>query len=272
MAFNGMGLFVRLYNWVQDRNNGIKILAARMDAEMDGFATGLSTCITKDGQQTVTADIPFNSHKITLLASPTLRTDGMNLAQAQDGTASYVSVTGSGTYIGSLNPAVSTTPDGMLVQVYFAKSNATTGTASLNLNGIGARNLVDASGSMLARNDIKNGMAQVISKGGMYYYSRPVNAQSRFGLPYGGILATAATAPLNTFFEVDCTGTAQTMPTDGSATAGDVMMFAKFGTNILTESLTNSQKFNGTTNNPVTPSEGVSTQVYTGASRGWVEG
>jgi len=59
MAFNGSGLFVRIYNWVIDRDTGIKIRADRMDAEMDGFATGLSTCITKDAQTATTARIPF---------------------------------------------------------------------------------------------------------------------------------------------------------------------------------------------------------------------
>lgn len=41
MAFSG-DVFTRLYNWVTDKNNGVKIQAARMDAEFDGIATGLS--------------------------------------------------------------------------------------------------------------------------------------------------------------------------------------------------------------------------------------
>jgi hypothetical protein len=59
MAFNGSGVFVRLYNWANDKAANIKIRADRMDAEMDGFATGLTTCITKDGQTTTSALIPF---------------------------------------------------------------------------------------------------------------------------------------------------------------------------------------------------------------------
>ena len=58
MAFNGSGVFVRLYNWVNDAAANIKIRADRMDNEMDGFATGLSSCITKDGQTTITANLP----------------------------------------------------------------------------------------------------------------------------------------------------------------------------------------------------------------------
>jgi len=44
---------------VNDKANGINITASRFDTEDSGFATGLSTCITKDGQQTTTASIPF---------------------------------------------------------------------------------------------------------------------------------------------------------------------------------------------------------------------
>jgi len=58
MAFSG-GVFSRLYDWTTDRDNGVKILASRMDDEFDGIATGLSTCILKDGTQTCTAAIPF---------------------------------------------------------------------------------------------------------------------------------------------------------------------------------------------------------------------
>lgn len=59
MPFNGSGTFSRLYSWVTDRNEGRKIVADRHDAEDDGFATGLSNCICRDGQSTTTARIPF---------------------------------------------------------------------------------------------------------------------------------------------------------------------------------------------------------------------
>jgi hypothetical protein len=59
MAFNGSGTFVRLYSWVADLANAIKIRSDRMDAEMDGFAAGLSMCIAKNGESTTTQRIPF---------------------------------------------------------------------------------------------------------------------------------------------------------------------------------------------------------------------
>ena len=58
MAYSS-GTFSRLYDFTDDRDNGIRIQAARMDAELDGMATGLTTAILKDGSQTTTAVVPF---------------------------------------------------------------------------------------------------------------------------------------------------------------------------------------------------------------------
>lgn len=70
MPFNGSGLFQRVRNWVADAAAGVKIRADYHDAEDDGFAAGLSNCITKDGQTIVTQNIPMNSKRITGLADP----------------------------------------------------------------------------------------------------------------------------------------------------------------------------------------------------------
>lgn len=87
MAFNGSGSFARLYSWVTDRSNSIKIRADRMDEEMDGIATGLSNVICKDGQTTITANIPFNNRKITGLGDATAAADALN---RQSGDARYL--------------------------------------------------------------------------------------------------------------------------------------------------------------------------------------
>ena len=70
MPFNGAGVYQRVRNWVADATAGIKIRADYHDAEDDGFAAGLTNCITKDGQTIVTQNIPFNSKRITGLADP----------------------------------------------------------------------------------------------------------------------------------------------------------------------------------------------------------
>jgi hypothetical protein len=61
MAFNGSGLFVRVHNWVADKNNSIDITASEMDAEDDGFAAGLTLAVTRDGQGKMAADFLPNA-------------------------------------------------------------------------------------------------------------------------------------------------------------------------------------------------------------------
>lgn len=80
MAFNGSGTFVRLYDWTDDRDAEIKIRADRMDEEMDGMATGLSNCLTKDGQTTPSANIPLGGYKLTNVADPTSDQDAATKA------------------------------------------------------------------------------------------------------------------------------------------------------------------------------------------------
>ncbi len=70
------GVFSRIHNWVADRDSGIKVRADRMDAELDGFAAGLSNCLLKDGTQTVTANLPFNGKRLTGVADPVDAQDG----------------------------------------------------------------------------------------------------------------------------------------------------------------------------------------------------
>lgn len=137
MAFNGSGTFERIYNWVNDKANGIKIVASRMDGEFDGIATGLSNCITKDGQTTITQNIPFNSKKITGLANGTDRTDVINVGQVQDNQFSYWGTTGGSADAYTLTPSPTITAYAT-TQQFTAKISATNATTTpyLQISGI----------------------------------------------------------------------------------------------------------------------------------------
>ena len=82
MPFNGSGVFQRVRNWVADATAGIKIRADYHDAEDNGFADGLTNCITKDGQTIVTQNIPMNSKRITGLQDPVNPQDAATMAWA----------------------------------------------------------------------------------------------------------------------------------------------------------------------------------------------
>jgi hypothetical protein len=70
MAFDTNGTFNRLFSWKAHATAGTKIRADYHDDEDDGFASGLSNCITKDGRTQPTADIPMNGRHIINLGEP----------------------------------------------------------------------------------------------------------------------------------------------------------------------------------------------------------
>lgn len=82
MPYNGSGTFNRLYSWVVDAANSINISSTRTDAEMNGFAAGLTNCITRDGQSPPSADLPMGGKKLTNLGNATVSTDALNMGTA----------------------------------------------------------------------------------------------------------------------------------------------------------------------------------------------
>ncbi len=78
MPFNGSGTFSRLYSWVVDAANSVNISSTRTDAELNGFAAGLTNCITRDGQSPPSADIPWGAKRLTNLAAASAGTDALN--------------------------------------------------------------------------------------------------------------------------------------------------------------------------------------------------
>lgn len=81
MPFNGSGLFNRIFRWQSDRDSGIRILAQRVDDETDGIATGLSTCVTKDGQTIPTANLPMGTFRHTNVGDAVANTDYASYGQ-----------------------------------------------------------------------------------------------------------------------------------------------------------------------------------------------
>lgn len=127
MAYDGSGTFDRVHSWADDKANGIKIRADRMDAEFSGMATGLSTAITKDGQTTTTARIEFaegtqtaNNKGYQIADSGgtdrnAVNVDASNILQLGWSGAASVSVNGTGitnaqiAYVAALDQGLATT-------------------------------------------------------------------------------------------------------------------------------------------------------------------
>ena len=154
MSFNGTGTFLRLYNWVNDAAANIKIRADRMDNEMNGFATGLSTCITKNGQTTITANLPMATYRHTGVGNAVNRTDYAAEGQVQDGKLNWVAAGGTADAItASYAIPLTALVDGQLCFVRATAANATT-TPTFSPSGLTARTIVKNGGVALVAGDI----------------------------------------------------------------------------------------------------------------------
>ena len=146
MGFNN-GTFERDYNWVDDDANDIGIEAVRMDGEFDNYANGLSTCILKDGSQTITADIPFANKKITGLKDATAGTDAANLKVIQNRVGVHGTSSGTDTITLTLSPAITAYVIGQ--EFTFKAGGTNTGAATININTVGAKDIKLPDGTAL---------------------------------------------------------------------------------------------------------------------------
>lgn len=87
--------FARLKTWVGDRNAGVKILADLHDTHDNDLATGITTCLRKDGGNAATANIPLGGFKTTGGGTATALGDGVSLVNKGDGTPTLPAVDGS---------------------------------------------------------------------------------------------------------------------------------------------------------------------------------
>jgi len=78
MSYNGAGVF-QINSTGQPVVNGTVISASVHNTLMSDIASGLTNCITKDGQQTVTANIPMGGFKFTGMASGSSSTDSARI-------------------------------------------------------------------------------------------------------------------------------------------------------------------------------------------------
>lgn len=117
------------------------IEASKFNAVINDIATnGLSNVITKDGQTTVTANIPFATFRITGLGAAAARTDAIQYAQVQDGSPTYL------TSPAGTNTITATAPFSMAAyaagqKFVFIPAGTNTGATTLNINSIGAKNI-----------------------------------------------------------------------------------------------------------------------------------
>lgn len=160
MSFNGSGTF-QINTAGQPVATGTVISSTAFNALTADLATGLSTCITKDGQTTPTANIPMGSNKITGLGSGTASTDAATLGQAQSTVAKLLSsVSGADTITAAASPNITSYVAGQMF--YFVAAGANTTAVTLNIDSLGAKAVTRDGTTALVAGDITSGEVVVV--------------------------------------------------------------------------------------------------------------
>ena len=182
MSDNGSGVY-QVNSTGQPVVTDTPIMASVFNAYTADAATALSNRIAKDGQTTVTANIPFGGYKLTGVGAATARTDAATIATIQDGTGVYV-----GTVAGTANaitltpsPAIAAYVDGQTFRFLASGSNTTSVTVAVS--GLAAKNILRAyrdsgSAALLAAGDLSTGqMITIVYRSGSFQlepYQHPV--------------------------------------------------------------------------------------------------
>ena len=210
MSFNGSGTF-QINTAGQPVVTGTVISSTAFNALTADLATGLSTCITKDGQTTPTANIPMAGFKLTGLGNGTASTDAATLGQVQSNATRTLTVSGTDTLTASGSPALTSYTAGL--SFVFVVANTNTTAVTLNIDGLGAKNVTrDGSTALVAGDLVAGEVVQVVYDGTRF---QVLNPNSMTNLNLSGTLTVASTATAASF--VDTAGKVRAVPQAGSA-------------------------------------------------------
>lgn len=134
---------------------------------LSDIATALSTCVLKDGTQTITANLPMSGFKLTGLAAGTAATDSARFGQLQANLYTYLTgTTGTNTITASATPTLTSLTAGLAFR--FIPANTNTGAVTLQVDSTAATN-VFSNGSALLGNELKQNVPVEVFYDGTQY-------------------------------------------------------------------------------------------------------
>lgn len=155
MPFNGAGVFTLVSG--NPVVTGTTISSTWANNTMSDFASGFTTCLTKDGQTVPTANLPMGGYRHTGVGNGVARTDYAALGQIADssfiwggtggGTADVITIT--------VTPAITAYAAGQMFS--FIASGANTTNVTINVNSVGAKAITKNGTTALVAGDIPSG-------------------------------------------------------------------------------------------------------------------
>lgn len=186
MAFNGSGVFTvdAVGNPVQD---GLVIDSAVHNDTMDELAAGLSQTICRDGQSTITQNIPFNSQRITGLGNGLALTDAMTIAQGMQNYGKYVLTVGGTANAITLTPSPAITGYTAGAEFVFMATATNTSTVTVNVSSLGVKDVRKPGAIALTASDIVSGqLVRLVYDGTWFIIMSPMYAEGVWTPSVGG--------------------------------------------------------------------------------------
>ena len=163
MGWDGSGNFSRTdgnrngaTTWAQARDGGVLVNAPDADTHDQDIADGLENCITKDGQNSPSANLPMNSKKHTGVADASAATEYAAYGQLLALVSPFVGATA----VGGTANAITLTPTPVITSYTTGKGfsffveTANTGAVTLAVSGLAAVGLRRADGTAFTSGDL----------------------------------------------------------------------------------------------------------------------
>ncbi len=156
MSYNGSGVFV-VNSSGQPVVASTLITSAAFNAYTSDAATGMSNAICKDGQTTITANIPLSTFKLTGVGDGTLKQDAATLNNIQSGTGVYIGTVGGTADVITLtaSPAITAYVAGQAFR--FIASGANTTNVTVAVSGLAAKAITKNGTTALVAGDLPSG-------------------------------------------------------------------------------------------------------------------
>lgn len=157
MPWSGDGNFSRVRSWQTDAANGLDIQPDLMDQDTNDIALGINNCLTRDGQNSPSADLPMGGKKHTGIADGTARTHYASVGQVQDGAVGYCVAGGTANALTlTFSPAITALVNGQRLR-FRASATCADGATTATVNAISAKSIKRPDGTNPKTGDITNG-------------------------------------------------------------------------------------------------------------------
>ena len=185
MPYNGSGSFTVNGSYFP-AVSGALIESAKYNGALNDIATALSNAVTKDGQTTITGNLPMSGFRHTGVGDGATRTDYASVGQVQDGGSKWAGTAG-----GTANAITLTTTPAISAYVagqsfsYKSGSSANTGAMTVSISGMATKAIQRSGVAMTVGGHAANSWFRITYDGAAFQIEQ-------IGAAYGQLFAASA--------------------------------------------------------------------------------